>query len=146
MARGDNNKRNTSGSGSSDQSNQDFIRNEKHHGSNRNKKQTGGLHSEPQEPQVNSDVDHNLGKPDRELRSLRNDERNFNILVDNVPYMIRSVPFIFNGEVRYRVSFNGSPEYVFTWDSDLRQLRAINDDSSDLPDNLEMAISEKLQS
>jgi hypothetical protein len=146
MARGDNNKRNTSGSGSSNQSNQGFIKSDKNHKANRNKNQTGVWPSDPQEPQLNADVDRNSGEPARELKSFHTDEKNFNILVDNVPYMIRSVPFTFNGEIRYRVSFNGSPEYVFTWDSSLGQLRAINDDSADLPDNLEMAISEKLQS
>jgi hypothetical protein len=35
---------------------------------------------------------------------------------------------------------------VFTWDSSLGQLRAIDDDASTLPDNVEEAISEKLQS
>jgi hypothetical protein len=146
MARGDNNKRNTSGRGSSNQSNQSFIRSDKHHKSNRNKKQTGGWPSESQEPQLNSDAGRNSGEPAHEAKSFGADERNFNILVDGVPYMIRSIPFTFNDEIRYRVSFNGSPEYVFTWDSSLGQLRAINDDSADLPDNLEMAISEKLQS
>ena len=57
-----------------------------------------------------------------------------------------ATPFSFNDEIRYRVSFNGSPEHVFTWDSSLGQLRAINDDSSTMPDNLEIAISEELQS
>ena len=146
MARGDNNKRNTSGRGSSNQSNQGFIKSNNHHKSNHNKKQTGGYPSEPQEPTLNADSDRNSGEPVRELEPLRGDGRNFNILVDNVPYMITTVPFIFNGETRYRVSFNGSQEYIFIWDSSLGQLRAINDESSDLPDNLEMAISEKLQS
>jgi hypothetical protein len=66
--------------------------------------------------------------------------------VDNLPYVIKAIPFRFNGEMRYRVSFNGSPEHVFTWDSSLGQLRAIDDDSSTMPDDLELAISESLQS
>ena len=81
--------------------------------------------------------------PRKELK--HSNEKSFNILVDSVPYMVKAVPFSFNGEIRYRVSFNGSSEHVFTWDSSLGQLRAINDDSSTIPDNLEIAISEKLQ-
>ena len=76
----------------------------------------------------------------------RDTEKNFNILVDNVPYIVTAARFTFNGEVRYKVSFNGSSEHVFTWDSSLGQLRAIDDEASTMPDNLEIAISEKLQS
>jgi len=101
--------------------------------------------SDPQNQGFN--VAQNLDNyPGRELEAGRFDGKRFNILVDRVPYLVRAAPFTFNGEKRYRVSFNGSSEHVFTWDSSLGQLRAINDDSSTLPDNLELAISEKLQS
>ena len=66
--------------------------------------------------------------------------------MDNVPYMVKATPFEFNGEIRYRVSVNEGSEHVFTWDSTLGQLRAIDDDASTLPVNAEEAISEKLQS
>ena len=99
---------------------------------------------DPNQPE--SDVDPNLDEHAAELEPTGGNEKRFNILVDSVPYMVKAVPFSFNGETRYRVSFNGSPEHVFTWDSSLGQLRAIDDDSSTLPDNLEIAISEKLQS
>ena len=106
------------------------------------KQQRGRRSSHPQNPGTNVDQnpdDH----PGMELK--HSNEKSFNILVDSVPYMVKAVPFSFNGDLRYRVSFNGSPEHVFTWDSSLGQLRAINDDSSTIPDNLEIAISEKLQ-
>ncbi len=96
--------------------------------------------------QPDSDVDQNMGDHAAELEPTGGNEKRFNILVDSVPYVVQAVPFSFNGETRYRVSFNGSPEHVFTWDSSLGQLRAIDDESSTLPDNLEIAISEKLQS
>jgi len=147
MARGDKNKRGTSGRGSSNQSNQGFIRGGKHPKSDHNKKQTGGWPSEPQERRTTSDADRNRSiKPQEEIKPLRAAERSFNLLVDSVPYIVKATPFRFNGEIRYKVSFNGSPEHVFTWDSSLGQLRAINDDASTLPVNLEEAISEKLQS
>ena len=71
--------------------------------------------------------------------------RNFDLVVDGVPYSIRSIPFLFNDESRFRIILNGSSEHVFTWDSQINMLRAINDDSSVLPAGLEEALSEKLQ-
>jgi len=124
MARGDNQKRNRGPKESGDYS--------KH----RSRKSSG-----LQEPANN--IDQTVY---RHAGPEQINERHFNILVDSVPYMVKAVPFSFNGETRFRVSFNGSPEHVFTWDSSLGQLRAIDDDSSTLPDNLEVAISEKLQS
>jgi len=76
----------------------------------------------------------------------RANEKTFNVVVDNVPYMIKAIPFFYNGDIRYRISFNGSAEHVFTWDSSLGQLRAIDDEAATMPDNLEVAISEKLRS
>ena len=127
MARGGNQKRNTGPKKS------------------RHYKQHRGRRSfDPNQPE--SDVDQNRDDHVEELKPIGGNERSFNILVDSVPYMVKAVSFSFNGETRFRVSFNGSPEHVFTWDSSLGQLRAIDDDSSTLPDNLEVAISEKLQS
>ena len=86
------------------------------------------------------------GYEEQEFKPQRSDEKRLNILVDNVPYLVKAIAFTFNGEKRYRVSFNGSSEHVFTWDSSLSQLRPIDDDSSTIPESLELAISEKLQS
>lgn len=145
MARGDNYKRGTSGRGSSSQSKQQSVRRRKNQKSNYNKKQTGWP-SEPQDPSASSGIDRGGNQPEHKTGSFNSNERRFNLLVDSVPYMVNATPFRFNGEIRYRVSFNGSSEHVFTWDSSLGQLRAIDDDASTLPDNLEDAISEKLQS
>jgi len=111
--------------------------------SGRYTQQRGRQSSDPQNPGANDD--HNVNDHPADEWQHSNEKR-FNILVDSVPYMIKALPFSFNGETHYRVSFNGSPEHVFTWDSSLGQLRAINDESSTIPDNLEIAISEKLQS
>ena len=70
----------------------------------------------------------------------------FEILVDNNPYVVHVTPFTFNTETRFRVSYNGSPEFVFTWDSSLGRLYAIGDETSTMPDDLEVAIAERLQS
>jgi hypothetical protein len=109
--------------------------------SGHHEQQRGRSSSDPQNQVANVDLnDH----PEGEMP--RSSEKSFNILIDSVPYLVKAVPFSFNGETRYRVSFNGSPEHVFTWDSSVGQLRAISEDSSTIPDNLEIAISEKLQS
>ena len=73
-------------------------------------------------------------------------EHKFELLIDGVPYMVKVIPFEFNTETRYRVSYNGGRENIFAWDSDLKSLRAIDDDASLLPGNLEIAIAERLQS
>ena len=71
--------------------------------------------------------------------------QNFELLVDGVPYVVKATPYDFNAETRYLVSFNGSDEYVFAWDSSLSRLASIGDEAVDIPDNLELAIANRLQ-
>lgn len=73
-------------------------------------------------------------------------DQSFEILVDGVPYIVKATPFEFNTETRYLVSYNGSPEHVFTWDSSIGRMTAIDDDASTIPDDLEVAIADRLQS
>ena len=70
--------------------------------------------------------------------------KNFDLVVDGVPYSIKSTPFSFNDELRFRIILNGASEHVFTWDPQISMIRPINDDSSVLPAGLEEALSEKL--
>lgn len=72
------------------------------------------------------------------------DER-FELLIDGVPYSVTASPFEYNTETRYRVTYNGT-EHIFTWDSTIGRLAPIDDDASDIPDNLEQAIAQQLQS
>ena len=83
--------------------------------------------------------------PGKKLPRPRTDERNFNLVIDGVPYFIKSIPFSYNDELRFRVIINDETEHVFAWDSEVKMLRAIDDDASLLPDRLEEAINEKLQ-
>ena len=92
------------------------------------------------------DSDYIGDNPVKKMPGFRTDVRNFNLLVDGVPYTVKSIPFLFNEELRFRIILNGASEHVFTWDSEIGMLRAINDDSSVLPAGLEEAVSEKLQS
>jgi hypothetical protein len=70
----------------------------------------------------------------------------FELMVDGIPVMVRATPYEFNTETRFLVSYNGSDEYVFTWDPSLGRLTAIGDGSEEIPDAIEEAIAEKLQS
>lgn len=72
-------------------------------------------------------------------------EQRFELVLDGVPYSVTASPFEYNTETRYKVRYNGE-EHIFTWDSRLGRLAPINDDASTLPDNLETAIAERLQS
>ncbi len=74
------------------------------------------------------------------------EEQLFELLVDGTPYEVRVTPFEFNAETRYKVKFNGSEEHIFTWDSSMKRLRSIDSASSYIPDNLEAAIAQKLES
>lgn len=69
----------------------------------------------------------------------------FQLLVDGVPYFVKVIPFDFNGEMRFRVSYNDGPENIFTWDSSLGRIAAIDDDSIVIPDSVEQAIAARLQ-
>lgn len=73
-------------------------------------------------------------------------ERSFELLVDRTPYEVKVVPFEFNTETRFRVRYNGGDEHIFTWDSSLGRLAPIDDDASTMPDDLEEAIAQRLQS
>lgn len=70
----------------------------------------------------------------------------FEIVSNGLPYVVQVIPFEFNSQKRYRVSYNGGGENIFAWDSELRRLRAIDEDTSTFPDDLGLAISRKLES
>jgi hypothetical protein len=40
--------------------------------------------------------------------------RNFDLVVDGVPYPIKSTTFSFNNELRFRIALNGATEHIFT--------------------------------
>jgi hypothetical protein len=109
-----------------------------------NNNQSGNRSSEKQHKIMQSDPNNRSAEKKHGL--FRHHERNFDLLVDGVPYTVRSIPYLFNEELRFRIILNGASEHVFTWDSQIGMLRAINDDSSVLPAGLEEALSEKLQS
>lgn len=69
----------------------------------------------------------------------------FELRVDGVPYEVKAIPFEYNSETRYRVSYNGGGENIFVWDTQIKSMRAIDDEASDIPEALEVSIAEKLR-
>ncbi len=71
-------------------------------------------------------------------------EQSFEILLSGVPYFVKATPFEFNGDKRFRVTYNNGDEHIFAYDSQLGSLTAIDDDGIEIPDELESAISSRL--
>ena len=72
-------------------------------------------------------------------------EQSFQLILNGVPYFVKATPFEYNTETRFKVSYNEGDEHIFTWDSILGRLTAIDDGAGDIPDDLESAIAGKLQ-
>lgn len=70
----------------------------------------------------------------------------FEMRVDGVTYMVTAEPFAFNEETRYKLRYNGGKEHIFTWDSSIGRLTALDDEALTLPDDLEVVIAQRLQS
>ena len=70
--------------------------------------------------------------------------KSFELLLNGVPYFVKAVPFEYNLETRYKVSYNNGEEHIFTWDASLGRLTAIDDAAGLIPDDLENAIAGKL--
>lgn len=62
-----------------------------------------------------------------------------------MPYVVDVTPFSFNNEIRYLVKYNNGEEIMFAWDTRLGHFAAFGDEAATLPDNLELAIAQKLQ-
>ncbi|MCW3107789.1 MAG: hypothetical protein JWQ09_2295 [Segetibacter sp.] len=73
-------------------------------------------------------------------------EQSFQLLLNGVPYFVKATPFEFNTDTRFKVSFNGSDDFVFTYDRTVGHYVAIGDDSETIPVDLEVAIAERLYS
>ena len=109
------------------------------------KHNSGGTPSEKQNNTRQATTARN-STPGKGGPAFRPHERHFDMIVDGVPYSVRSTPFLFNDELRFRVRINGGTEHLFTWDTQASTLRAIDDESSTIPSVLEEALSERLQS
>jgi hypothetical protein len=103
----------------------------------KNKQGTSGRGASHQSPQAFVDNRPSQTKPEN--------RKTYDLLVDEVPYLVSTEAFTFNGEQRFYVSINGGPDHVFTWDSELGRLTAIDRDAATLPDALEEQISDRLQ-
>lgn len=90
------------------------------------------------------ELEDNTPVVERRKPSLQTGERSFELLVDGVPYVGKSVPFLFNDEMQFRVTLGDGIEHLFAWDSEINMLRFIDDESSMLPVGFEEALSDKL--
>ena len=146
MAERGNHKHGSAGRGSSTQSSQPFVNEagaEKH--ASRIRNHTGGEPSVKKPKSVDVNADRNTPIATGKVKTARVGERQFNLVVDDVPYLVKATPFTFNTETRYYISVNAGEEHVFTWDPQVIRLRAIDDEASILRDPLEEAISSRLQ-
>ena len=80
-----------------------------------------------------------------QTKADNDNERYFNLLVDEIPYRVEFEPFFFNEQVRYYVSINAGPKDIFVWDDEVSLFGGIDDAAGVLPVGLEKAISEKLK-
>jgi hypothetical protein len=71
-------------------------------------------------------------------------EEKFEFQIDGIPYIVKVIPYKFNLETRYQVSYNGGKEDIFVWDPQVCRIRAIDDAASTLPDSLGLEISKKI--
>jgi hypothetical protein len=74
----------------------------------------------------------------------KNREKNFEFLVDKIPYQIKVIPEVFNDTQRFRIQVNGDDGHLYAWDRETVSLQALDDDAATLPNGLEKAISDKL--
>jgi hypothetical protein len=71
-------------------------------------------------------------------------DQSFQLLLNSVPYFVKASPFEFNGDTRFTVSYNGSDDFIFTYDKTVGQYVAIGEDTGTIPADLEVAIAERL--
>jgi hypothetical protein len=70
--------------------------------------------------------------------------QNFELVVDGVPYLVKASPFDFNQEKRFTVSYNGSDEMVFVFDTSVGRYMALGDGAADVPSRVEVEIAKRL--
>jgi hypothetical protein len=70
--------------------------------------------------------------------------KNFEIILEDKTYEVIATPFNFNDETRYKVTYNKSTEYIFTFDKALNQFVGMGDEAIRIPNKLEAAIAAKL--
>jgi hypothetical protein len=73
-------------------------------------------------------------------------DQSFQLLLNGVPYVVKASPFEFNTEKRFSISYNGSEEFIFVYDAAAGRYVAIGDETSTIPDDLEVAIADRLYS
>jgi hypothetical protein len=77
---------------------------------------------------------------------MRAQTKIFDVIADGNPYSIKATPYTWNESIRYRLSVNDSPVYIFAWDEDLGRLAAMEGPKGSvvLPEIVEEAIANEL--
>ena len=70
--------------------------------------------------------------------------QNFEIIQGGKTYEVVATPFSFNNETRYKVTYNKSTEYVFSFSKEENRFIGMGDEAVRIPNKLEDAIAAKL--
>jgi hypothetical protein len=70
--------------------------------------------------------------------------KNYEFLIDNIPYRVKVTPDNFNDQPRFIIEVNGDDGHLYAWDREQVSLRALDDDAVTLPDALDKAISDMI--
>jgi len=81
----------------------------------------------------------------RRLPSIYIHEKRFDLLIDGVPYVVHTIPFLWNDTICFRIHINGNEEHLFSWDEEAGNLRAIDENASILPHGIESALTAELK-
>lgn len=80
-------------------------------------------------------------------RKVKTSTQTFDIVFEGQPVTVKATMYeTHNTEARYRVSINGSPVYIFGWDSNKNRLAALDSGSAvkTMPPLVEAAIGQEL--
>lgn len=80
-------------------------------------------------------------------RKVKTSTETFDLVLEGQPVNVKATLYeTHNTEARYRVSINGSPVYIFGWDSNKNRLAAIDrgNATNSIPPMVEAAIGREL--
>jgi hypothetical protein len=64
--------------------------------------------------------------------------------VNNMPYIVKADPCMYNDEVQYKVSVNNSEEILFVFDTEIGRYVAAGSEGAVVPEDLEEEIGSRL--
>lgn len=64
--------------------------------------------------------------------------------VDGIPYDVKASPHLYNNEIQYLVSINGSEDVIFVFDKELGRYSAQGNNTIQVPDPLDTTVGNSL--